>query len=101
MAVAFVEVARPLKTNKPELPSSSVSVAVATAASASVETSERDLAFAKRFLSKFDKDRDGRVLRSEVNRIVNDFVFNQIDENRDGTVTQDELVLASKAKRGR
>lgn len=101
MAVAFIEVARPLEINKSEVPSNSVSDTGATAASTVVETVERDLDFAKQFLSKFDKDRDGRVLRSEVPRIVNDFVFSRIDGNRDGAVIQDELVLASKAKRGR
>jgi Ca2+-binding EF-hand superfamily protein len=58
------------------------------------------VAFADAFIKRFDSNHDGVVTRSEVNRIVRDYGFWEIDGDRDGRVTREELIKA-RSRRGR
>ena len=105
MAVAFFEVARPRTIGNSEKSGQTMRVGKASANNNAAETSEaaeaRVIAFADDFLSRFDTNGDRMIVITEVPRIVRDYSFWTMDENRDGKVTRDELLDSARARRGR
>ena len=96
MSVAFLEVAKPLKRD-----AAAMSLAeVQTPSKQADEPSNGQIEFATNFLTKFDANKDGTVSVAEVPRIVKDYSFSQIDSDRSGVITRDELITAARAKRG-
>ncbi len=96
MSVAFLEVAKPLKRDVAAMALAEVQ----TPSKQADEPSSGQIEFAAHFLSKFDANKDGTVSVAEVPRIVKDYSFNQIDSDRSGVITRDELITAARAKRG-
>lgn len=96
MSVAFLEVAKPLKRDVAAMALAEVQ----TPSKQADEPSSGQIEFAAHFLSKFDANKDGTVSVAEVPRIVKDYSFNQIDADRSGVITRDELITAARAKRG-
>ncbi len=96
MSVAFLEVAKPLKRDVAAMALAEVQ----TPSKQADESSSGQIEFAAHFLSKFDANKDGTVSVAEVPRIVKDYSFNQIDADRSGVITRDELITAARAKRG-
>ncbi len=105
MAVAFFEVARPRTIGNSEKSGQTMRLGKASANDNAAETSEaadaKAIAFADDFLSRFDTNGDRMIVRTEVPRIVRDYSFWTMDENRDGKVTRDELLDSARARRGR
>lgn len=97
MAVAFLEVAKPLAKPTPEPTSLTASQVDAQL----IEASEKEIRYATEFLAKFDSNRDGVVVVDEAPRIVRDFAFRRIDTDENGTVTRDELIEAARKQRGK
>ena len=91
MALAFFEVAKPLVA--PEEPASTVS-------SPSPEPEDSVAkARADSFLTRFDANHDGVVVRTEASRIVRDYSFSILDADSDGRITRDEAIRAMRGRR--
>ena len=97
MSVAFLEVAQPL-TSQP-VASSKETKQVTTPTQE--ELTEDQAQFVSNFLTKFDANKDGKVILDETPRIVRDYAFRQIDQDSNGVVTQEELMEAARKQRGK
>ncbi len=97
MAVAFLEVAKPLAKPTPE----PASLAASQVDAQPIEASEKEIRYAAEFLAKFDGNKDGVVVIDETPRIVRDFAFRRIDTDDNGIVTRDELIEAARKQRGK
>lgn len=96
MSVAFLEVARPLQSKEtPPAPN----MMTKPSTPSSTDDSSREVEFADAFLEKFDRNRDGKVLRDETSRVVQMYSFRRLDINNDGHITRDELLEATRAHR--
>ena len=91
MALAFVEVAKPLVATEEAVPA-------VTATSAEPEDSVA-AARADSFLARFDANHDGMVVRTEASRIVRDYSFSILDADGDGQITRDEALRAMRGRR--
>lgn len=87
MAVAFFEVAQPrnLESKKSTEVDSSNSLSKPT-------TSAKDATVVKNFFERFDRNNDGRIMRSEVTKAMKHFAFRTYDSNGDDQITRDELL---------
>jgi len=97
MSVAFLEVAQPLKRSS----EGTAPQALQAATPATDEPTESELEFVSNFLSKFDANKDDRVISDEVPKIVRDYGFRQIDQDANGVVTRGELIEAARMQRGK
>jgi peroxiredoxin len=96
MAVVFLDVATVLKKDD------STDGPAAKGAETIKETKpplERSVRYAKEFLKRFDKNRDGQVMQSEATELIQRYSFHSIDTNNDRIVTEDELIAAAEARR--
>jgi len=96
MAVAFLEVAKPLKVAESRSPA-----AAHTGMKPAEAPTEKQIAYAADFLNKFDANGDGTISIAEVPRIVQDYAFRRIDANDNGILTRDELMEAAGNQRGK
>ncbi len=101
MAVAFLEVAKPL--HDAESASHSVSSGTSNASLASNETTppedQKAAAFADKLLKKYDRNSDGQLSKEEAPQIIRDYSFGKLDINGDGIVTKKEIVTATRNRR--
>ncbi len=91
MALAFFEVARPLVAPEEQTP--------ATPAGETEPEESVAAARADSFLTRFDANHDGVVVRTEASRIVRDYSFSILDADSDGRITRDEAVRAMRRRR--
>ena len=91
MALAFVEVAKPLVAPEEAVP--------AVAATGSEPEDSVAAARADSFLARFDANHDGMVVRTEASRIVRDYSFSILDADGDGQITRDEALRAMRGRR--
>jgi peroxiredoxin len=105
MAVAFLEVAKPLLVAETSTTASQESNAMqpiddsAATASDAPNADTKAVTFADRTLAKFDRNRDEKLSPDEVTQIMRDYSFARIDTNRDGVLTRDEIIAASRNSR--
>ncbi|TWU16209.1 redoxin domain-containing protein [Allorhodopirellula heiligendammensis] len=103
MAIAFFDVARPLKGSQPAVDRQASSSSQAERSNTeSVESSEQRLvaqrAIDRRtqtFLNQMDQNGDGQVQREETPLTFQRFGFKQMDRNRDGVLDHDEVAAAA------
>ena len=94
MAVAFLEVAKPLNpTSNDSLKSSIESRAIAS------QEDPKSIAFADKLLQKYDRNRDGQLTKEEAPQIIRDYSFKKLDADSNGIVTRDEIVAAARNRR--
>ena len=91
MALAFVEVAKPLVAPEEGAP--------AVAAAGAEPEDSVAAARADSFLARFDANHDGMVVRTEASRIVRDYSFSILDADGDGQITRDEALRAMRGRR--
>lgn len=91
MALAFVEVAKPLVAPEEAAP--------AVAATGAEPEDSVAAARADSFLARFDANHDGMVVRTEASRIVRDYSFSILDADGDGQITRDEALRAMRGRR--
>ena len=91
MALAFVEVAKPLVAPEEATP--------ALAATSAEPEDSVAAARADSFLARFDANHDGIVVRTEASRIVRDYSFSILDADGDGQITRDEALRAMRGRR--
>ncbi|MEI8317198.1 MAG: redoxin domain-containing protein [Planctomycetia bacterium] len=91
MALAFVEVAKPLVAPEEATP--------ALAATSAEPEDSVAAARADSFLARFDANHDGMVVRTEASRIVRDYSFSILDADGDGQITRDEALRAMRGRR--
>ena len=84
MAVAFFEIAEPRNV--------SFGATVPRRPGSRPKKTALDADFADEFFERFDKDRDGKIIRSEVTKAMKHFGFRQYDLNRDNEITRQELL---------
>lgn len=100
MAVAFFEVARPLKqSSTDEVPKDAAGKSIAKTNDDA--PSPAQIAFADAYLKRFDANQDSMVSFLEVPRIVQDYSFYRMDQDGDRLITRDELIAAAKGRRAR
>jgi len=101
MAVAFLEVAKPLK--EVQEPKNSVSSSKQNSLEASpARTPDEDpkaVAFADKLLQKYDRNRDNQLSKEEAPQIIRDYSFSKLDSNGNGIVTRDEIMTAARNRR--
>lgn len=101
MAVAFLEVAKPLNEVQDRPNSVSSSQQNPSAANKADEMPEdpKAVAFADNLLQKYDRNRDGQLSREEAPQIIRDYSFSKLDANGNGIVTKEEIVTTTTRKR--
>ena len=101
MAVAFLEVAKPLeRTQNSERTAKSLSESKMNASNATNSNEDpRGTAFAEKLLARFDRNRDGKLSNEESPKIIRDYSFQQLDSNQDGLVTREEMIAAARNSR--
>ena len=101
MAVAFLEVAKPLEVNQDSKRTARSRTESSVNASNTTHSSEnpRATALAEKLLAKFDRNRDGQLSKEESPRIIRDYSFYQLDANQDGVVTREEMIAATRNSR--
>jgi hypothetical protein len=101
MAVAFLEVAKPLN----ETPNEPIATSRRDRESSESGLSEpppedpRSVAFADKLMKKFDRNGDGQLARDEAPQIILDYSFSTFDANRNGLVTKEEILTATRKRR--
>lgn len=85
MAVAFFQVSQPRKST------SKITADVMETVQAPKANQEKINAYIERCMAKMDANQDGVIKRGEAPIVVRFFNFRQVDENRDDTITRDEL----------
>ena len=94
MAVAFLEVAKPLNPTSNDSPKSN-------SESRTPDSSEdpKAIAFAEKLLQKYDRNRDGQLTKEEAPQIIRDYSFKKLDADSNGIVTREEIVAATRNRR--
>ena len=101
MAVAFLEVAKPVNDIQDATNSVSTNQQNPSANSKAGTLSDdpKAVAFAENLLQKYDRNRDGQLSREEAPQIIRDYSFSKLDANGNGSVTKDEIVTTTTRKR--
>ena len=101
MAVAFLEVAKPLEGDQdPERTTKSKAEARTNTSNAThFNEDARATAFAEKLLARFDRNRDGKLSKEESPNIIRDYSFPRLDSNQDGLVTREEMIVALRNSR--
>jgi len=101
MAVAFLEVAKPLKDAQ-ETQNSVSSERKNPSEASNAGTKAEDpkaIAFADKLLQKYDRNRDDQLSRDEAPQIIRDYSFAKLDSNGNGIVTREEIMTAARNRR--
>jgi hypothetical protein len=103
MAVAFLEVTRPVQHDSSNRAARSTSGPKTNAPmpDASPESIRLADEFADEFLKRFDRDGNKKVSRDEVSNVIRLFSFYRFDHNRDQSISRDELISTFSSHRGR
>ena len=101
MAVAFLEVAKPLKEaqDSPQSLTSTKQHSTDSNSKATLPEDPKSTAFADKLLQKYDRNRDGQLSREEAPQIIRDYSFNKLDANSNGIVTREEILSAATRNR--
>lgn len=97
MAVAFFEVAEPIKKPQPTLQDSKVDVDVHPPA-ISADRQKRIDEFVDKFFARFDKNEDGLVSKVETSFAFQKFSFHLFNADNDDLLSRDEITDAAKSR---
>ena len=101
MAVAFFEIATPVKSDAVALLNRRGRENATQEKISTSETSSVASQWARDYIRRFDKNGDSRVARAETNELIRRYSFSTIDADGDGFLTSEELVKSFEEHRGR
>ena len=101
MAVAFFEIATPVKSDAVALLNRRGRENATQEKISTSETSSVASQWARDYIRRFDKNGDSRVARAETNELIRRYSFSTIDADGDGFLTSEELVKSFEERRGR
>lgn len=101
MAIAFFEVATPLYASVTKEEPAEVVSAESKREQFDAELDDFARQYAADFFKRHDANGDGQVTRDEVPRIIRDYSFYQLDKDGNGLLSQVEVEMVVRGRRGR